>query len=448
MTLYEIIKALQSASGSNAKTAILEQNKGNELLKAYLKATYDPSLSYYQKAVPKYGKPSGRQVGFCHMDIDHAIWSFAQRNVTGEAAKRCMQKWVEDQYSVEDQELCRLLISRSVGAGVGDTMILRVWPDLYFIPSYQRCSLITPKIKKHFDSLDEIIVQKKSDGQFCYLVVPKDKEPWGCSRNGSRYPAWLVKRLLSGASERSGNVFIGELLVSIKRTGNHLNRQTGNGHYNSILKGADEEEFAGLDFFMETWDMLPVEDFEAGLCKWPYHERFEGMKNLVEWSHDNMYVTNTHFVKDLEQAYAINAGYLLEGFEGSVIKDGSSEWRNHTSQLNVKLKVVFEIDLLVTGMTEGTGKASGMMGSLTVESSCGGLKCDVGTGYSDSLRKRFWAENPVGTIITVKANDVMSNRASDVKSLFLPVYVDERLDKTVADSLERVMAQLAAAKGI
>lgn len=37
MTLYEIIKALQAASGSNAKTTILEQHKDNELLKDYLK---------------------------------------------------------------------------------------------------------------------------------------------------------------------------------------------------------------------------------------------------------------------------------------------------------------------------------------------------------------------------------------------------------------------------
>ena len=39
--LYTIVKALQNASGSNSKQAILESHKDNEVLKAYLKACYE-----------------------------------------------------------------------------------------------------------------------------------------------------------------------------------------------------------------------------------------------------------------------------------------------------------------------------------------------------------------------------------------------------------------------
>jgi len=37
-TLYEIIKSLQTTQGSNAKQAILDANKNNELLREYMKA--------------------------------------------------------------------------------------------------------------------------------------------------------------------------------------------------------------------------------------------------------------------------------------------------------------------------------------------------------------------------------------------------------------------------
>ena len=40
MTLYEIVKELQTASGSNAKTAILQANKDSELLKEKIGAFY------------------------------------------------------------------------------------------------------------------------------------------------------------------------------------------------------------------------------------------------------------------------------------------------------------------------------------------------------------------------------------------------------------------------
>lgn len=443
MTLYQIIKALQGAQGSNAKLAILQEHKDNELLKAYLKATYDPSISFYQKVAPA---PECVYDGTLReININGIVHMLSDRVVTGKEAIGWLRGEIEA-YDVESQELIKLMIARSIGASIGDTLILKTWPDLYFIPGYMRCSLFVPKIKKHFDSLDEIIIQKKADGTFCYVIDQHGNSPKAFSRNGSHYPTWLVKRLLLGASTPSNSVFVGELLVVDKDTGLVLDRQIGNGLCNSVLKGADESEFAEYDFLMEAWDILPVNDFKEGLCKIPYKDRFGCLKAELDWGHINIVPIETHFVKNMEQAYAINSKNLLAGFEGSVVKDGASHWKDHTSPFNVKLKIAFEAEYVVTGTFEGAGKYAGMLGGYNIETSDGLLKCSVGTGLTDAMRKNPPAQ--VGDIITVVANDVVSRKDSPFKSLFLPVYSDVRFDKTEADILERVMEQLASAKGL
>ena len=95
-----------------------------------------------------------------------------------------------------------------------------------------------------------------------------------------------------------------------------------------------------------------------------------------------------------------------------------------------------------------------MMGSLTVASSDGKIMSDIGTGFSDEQRKYFWNEwylsgidlNDHNIIVTVKANDIVTRKNSETSSLFLPVFVEERLDKSEADSYERCVEQLEAAK--
>jgi hypothetical protein len=308
---------------------------------------------------------------------------------------------------------------------------------------------MTPKIKKHFESLDEIIVQKKADGSFCYIVEPLEGPPKAFTRAGSHYPAWLVARLLNGVSERNkGYVFVGELLVYVG--GFLLDRQTGNGIYNSILKGAEEDSFDEYTFIMEAWDLLPEEDFKIGLCKIPYYDRLSKLQNTrVDYNCIEAIETTT--VKTLEEAYKTYSEHTSNGFEGAVIKDGMSPWKDHTSPLNVKLKIAFEAEYVITGTFEGQGKYVNMLGGFYIETSDGLMKSSVGTGFPDSLRKDYWKIPSDGwkeTICTVIANDVIGKRGSDIKSLFLPVFSELRLDKNQADSLGRVMEQLSAAKGL
>lgn len=439
--LYSIVKELQAAQGSNAKQDVLMKHKDNALFKAYMKAVYDPAINYFQKRIAKHVHEGAQKYDFTQDTLDGIMYHLAERNITGRQAER----WLGHLYAAatpESQTLIKYIIDRSVGAGVGDTMVLKTWPDLYFIPGYMRCSLMTPKIQKHFESLDEIIVQMKADGSFCYLKNDNGKAS-AFTRAGSHYPAWLAEKLLKGAP-KGAYVFVGELLVY--KDGKLLDRSTGNGIYNSILKGGEEQEYDEYKFLMEAWDLLPVVDFEAGLCEIMYKHRLDKLEQYV-FDTDNIDVINTDVVKSLDEAYKIYSQYTAEGYEGAVIKDGASVWKDHTSPYNVKLKIEFEVDLEVTAMLEGEGKAKGMLGAISVRSSDGLLRCDVGTGMSDIQRKKYWQEGIVGKIVTVKANDIVKNRANNTLSLFLPVLVEVRYDKQSADSTESCRNQLNAVKG-
>jgi hypothetical protein len=58
----------------------------------------------------------------------------------------------------------------------------------------------------------------------------------------------------------------------------------------------------------------------------------------------------------------------------------------------------------------------------------------VGTGFSDADRAGITADNSVGRIVSVKYNARITDKTSSVASLFLPVFVEFRNDKSVADS--------------
>jgi DNA ligase-1 len=431
MTLYEIIKALQSASGSNAKTAILEEHKDNELLKAYLKATYDPAISYY---ITKVNKSSANEGFSFHEDIiDTLIHYLAKRTVTGNNAKIWLEDYITT-FSMKAQELIELMLKRSIGAGVGDTMILKVFPDLYFIPPYQRCSLMDDKIRAKFDKLEEFAVQLKADGSFCYLVNDGDERL--ITRAGNIYPKEIC-HYIAGVTP-ANSVLIGEL--EVYKDGELLDRSTGNGLLNSYMKGTLPDN--DITISLNAWDILTIPEFKAGKSDIPYLERFNRLKEL--W----YYVIPTTIVDSLDQAYKIYSDYTSQGKEGAVIKTLDFKWKDGTSKDCIKLKIEFEVDLEVVAIHEGTGKAKGMMGSITLKSGDGGLITDCGSGFSDTDRMDWWlnSEERIGSIITVKANDIVSKRDSKIASLFLPIFVEERLDKKEADSYARCVYQLEAAK--
>lgn len=95
-----------------------------------------------------------------------------------------------------------------------------------------------------------------------------------------------------------------------------------------------------------------------------------------------------------------NIGDLLNtivdiGGEGLMINLGDREYVHKRTDNLLKFKPTYTIDMLVTGIIEGTGKYEGMVGALEATCKYGNniINCKIGTGLSDEQRLE-WAINP------------------------------------------------------
>jgi DNA ligase-1 len=437
---------LKSASGSNAKQAILTEHKDNELFKEFMRVTYDPAISYFISKCP-IRTHDFSEYAFSKGTIDALVFTLAGRDLTGGWAAKWLQNLVNSLNS-EGQELLKLLINRSVGAGIGDTMTLKTWPNLFFTVSYQRCSLLDAKAKERFSKMPLMMCQEKCDGSFLYLLKEQGKPAQAITRAGSMYPQEFTDKISEGIPE--GIVLIGELLAFTNPQYDGkmdvLDRQTGNGRLNSILKGGDMTD--DLVYKMFAWDCVSVQEFREGKSKMDYDYRLDNLHSIVASNTiPNVEFIHTEYVSTLEEAYKVYSSFTAIGKEGAVLKNPHSYWSNGTSKDMVKMKISFEIDLEVEEIVEGSGKYTSMMGAVKLKSRCGKLRTDVGTGFSDQQRKDIF-EFGLPKIVTIKANDIIGKRGSDTFSCFLPVFLEARLDKTVADTYDECVAQLNAAKGI
>jgi ATP-dependent DNA ligase len=440
MTLYQFTKLLQSTSSSKEKLAIMEANKDNEHFQNYLTAVTAPAINFFLTKLPTVDKVGERE--FSDNDIVLALRDISTRKVSGNAAKAYIKQGLET-LNAEGQELLSMLLLKDIKANVGETLVLKVWPDAFFVPSYMRCSLLDNKIEAAFSKEKEFFVQLKSDGQYVQFGKTPTGDCFAFTRNGTAWPKEYAEKLASTLPD--GVVLCGEAVIFENCA--LLSRKIGNGILNKLLKSGEIDD--KYDIYIQAWDYLTFQEWHEGSSDVHYVVRLGRLNKLVESVPTRPYsVIQTQVVSSMEEAKAFYALKLSEGAEGAVIKMFSLPYKDHTSPKQVKLKIQFTCDMKIVGIYEGEGKAKGMLGGFELESSCSKVKCRVGSGFTDADRKVLFNDGVVGKIVEVEANDVIDSEGKTTYSLFLPVFVELRTDKSEADSYERIMQQLNSAKGL
>jgi len=270
--------------------------------------------------------------------------------------------------------------------------------------------------------------QTKMDGMRALIVV-KDNEPIVYSRNG-KVMEGLGKHFEPMVAHNE-MVYDGELTV-LDDDDKPLDRKAGNGILHKAVVGTiSPEEIERVRITL--WDIVGTHDWEDGYCATPYHARLAELKSLPK--NGLFSIVETFDVNNMDEAQEIFQKMLAKGEEGIILKNNDHPWENKRSTQIVKMKEVLEMDLKVIGWAEGTGKYIGMMGALQCENKDGSIKVDVGTGYNDAQRTDLWIKRDklIGKIISIQYNAVIDRKDKDVKSLFLPVFVEYRLDKDESD---------------
>jgi hypothetical protein len=428
MNINALFNDLASNASRNYKLEKLREHAHHETLREVIRLALCPFTQFYQRKIPTY-KCDGTNANI--ESILPALYELSSRQVTGNAAIEYLRMLLTS-LNEDDAKVLERIIDKSLDCGVQVSTANDVWPGL--ITEYP-CMLCSPFEQKLVDKISfPAYAQMKMDGMRFNAIVRDGKCEFR-SRNGKEI--LLLGNLEQEFISLAGSVdcvFDGELLVMLEGDHQFADRQTGNGILNKANKGTISAKEAAM-VHATVWDLIPYVQFVDGYCATPYSKRYSTLEAIVSkqksegkkiWN-----VTST-IVQTLEEAQEIFQGYLAEGYEGIILKDGNGVWEDKRAKHQIKFKGELECDLKIVAIEEGTGKYAGMLGAIVCESSDGKIKVNVGSGFNDAHRKNLGKEI-LDKIVAIKYNSRIKNKLGE-ESLFLPIFVEIRDDKDIADS--------------
>ena len=444
MNVKQILDLVAADPSKNAKIAILTAHKDNKDLQEVIRLSYDPTVNFYLRKIPVYlSSPADNDTKPLSWALFH-LTSLSTRKVTGQAGIDFLKNILEV-ITEDDAEVIAKVIARDLRSGFSDSTANKVWKNLIPEFPYMRCSGLKGAKLDALSWKEGVYSQEKADGLFLNCNHTEDDEVQLLTRSGTVYPLDEFADLILDirATFPQGTQSHGELLV--KRNGEILPRQIGNGILNSIAKGGKFDN--GDEPVYMVWDQILLTSVVSkGTYTEPYNTRFANITKQISNS-NFIIIIPTEVVHSYEEALVHYRTMLAEGKEGTIIKDAGAIWRDGTSKQQIKLKLETVVDLIITGFNAGNGKNEGTVGSIICQSSDGMLEVSV-SGISDEDRINIWKnkDEVLGKIIAVKSNCIMPPSGNNSKySLFLPRMEEIREDKTIADSLQRVKDQFESA---
>lgn len=429
MSLNDFFNDLANNASRNYKIEKLEANKTNELLREVIRLTLDPFTLFYIKKIPS---PifTGKVIS-----LEEAIgrlYTLSSREKTGNDAIKFLAELLGS-VNTADSEVIRRIISKDLKCGVSTSTVNKVWTGLVNDYPVMLCSPFEQKIADKIKY--PAIAQEKSDGMRFNAVVDGDKCNF-YSRSGQ--PLELLGNLQEEFITLANGiscVFDGELLVI--EGDKILPRKEGNGILNKANKGTISPVEASK-VQARIWDVIPYMYFLDGEYSKPYSDRVAVLDKMLETNPvQKIEMIEWRLVHSLEEANTYFQEKLDAGFEGIILKDLRGIWENKRTKTQIKFKAEKDCDMKIVGLTEGTGKYEGMLGSIECESEDGLIKVSVGSGFNDKDRVDLFTNDIIGKVVSVQYNELIKNRQGEL-SLFLPIYIELRLDKTEADSSTKI----------
>jgi ATP-dependent DNA ligase len=433
MSVLSILNSLAAVSSRNEKLAILRTNKDNLLLKEFFRLALDPLITFGIKKIPVYTpnrNPLGDDSAQLDWGMDQFEKQFATRAITGNDAISHLT-YVLENVTEDNAEVLIRILGKDPKCGVAEATVNSVWKGLIFDFPVMKA---TPHDEKTIQNISfPAYSQLKLDGARAQIVINNGTvtvySSSGRPIETHGYFDWF-------ANVTDNLVFDGELLVT-EDTGKFMERKKGNGIVNRAVKGTIPAAQAKQLHFV-AFDIVPLADWKAGIWRKVYEYRFQALVQYSEKFRHNASVVETKMVNSEREALNHFKKLYKDGNEGTILKDKESFWENKRSKYQLKMKGILTCDLRVVGVEEGTGKNKGKIGALVCQSSDSELEVNVGTGLTDQDRAEKFSFF-IDKIVEVQYNERIVNKTDGAKwSLFLPRFVQVRIDKNEADSLNLI----------
>ncbi len=413
--VIKIFKELQESSGKRLQE-ILEENKGNELLKKVLWFVYNPYIVTGLSS-KKINKIVNKQIKYAPAKTIEEVFEYLQEHNTGTD--------IDIAYVLEfiqgkpDQEMYEQIFTKELKLGITSKTINKVFPNL--IPEFN-----VMLAEKYWDRMEElektnpdIIITQKYDGVHCVAIHDKSGVKL-FSRQGK--PIEGLHDLEEQLLWLPFGCYDGELLLNKDNIpSKDLYRETV-----TVVNSKDQDK---KDIVFNIFDTCEIKEFENGYCSAPCIERKKVIQELEEqmkpdWWKSVPILYYGKYDKDIVQQ-ELNKQIALE-HEGVMVNIANAPYEGKRTKNVLKVKAMQDCDLKIIGFEEGTGKNKGTLGAVIVDYK--GFKVRVGSGFTDQDREYFWANQNelLGRVITVQYFEETTNKKDNSLSLRFPVYLELR----------------------
>ena len=153
-----------------------------------------------------------------------------------------------------------------------------------------------------------------------------------------------------------------------------------------MQKKYTEWELVQNNAVFDVWDIVDVNEWKAGLGTKSAKDRFEELKSLIPGM-TSFNLISCKYINSWSEAIAFYDNLVEFGYEGAVLKNMNSIWKNTTSTEIIKLKPVYVAEFKVKGWYKGdeNNYFQDGIGGLIVESS-DGYEFKVGGGFKREER--------------------------------------------------------------
>ena len=441
---FEALASIAENPSLNSKQAILAMNYSNSVLRTLLKLAYDPFQQFYIKKLPKMTVTHNQltyEVNYSNflqllVDLSH-------RRITGNAALSAVEQFFQGCDEVEQLWYSRVL-TKDLKIGLADKGINKAFPKL--IPTYE--VQLADKINPEDLNLDTVkamkilpqfmVIQYKIDGYRLNIHRPDENTVILLTRNGKIVSGY--KELEQSALKLpvgyvyDGEVVAPELFEWIQQNAQNGLTSANRDLFSAVMSHAFSKEDNKRGVF-NIFDMVSLDEWRVRVSNLPYSDRLKLMDKLVKPLNlrDIMLVPTSRVYSksnpaDLREIVDTFHNFVNIGWEGLMIKDTEAPYQWKRTKALLKMKLMDTIDLVVTGIYQGTGKYQYSLGGVYCDYK--GNKLGVGSGFTDEQRHLFWKfpNDIIGKTIEVAYQSISHNKEGK-ESVSFPVFKGVRMDK-------------------
>ena len=434
------IRDLESSDSRLHKESVIEKalmasKLGSANAQCFLFNCYQAYNPYYVFGVKKVPETKGLEG---KSNPWPKFWAMLEglrlRTLTGHNAKTAIEFMSEQFDSVEWNNLARRVIIKDLRCGISEKTLNKVLGNTEWKIPVFTCQLATDSEKHVAKMTGHKRLEQKLDGVRVLAVVTKTTVNL-YSRNGKPFDNFphIVESL-----EDIKNKFA--RLLQAWPHGFILDGEIIGESFQALMKQAQRKSDVQTDgMTYSVFDWLPLVDFERGFSNAQQQKRLdvlEGYREVFESTDCVRLMDGINVDLDTAEGHDVMHRYATDavdaGFEGIMIKDLGAPYECRRSTFWMKLKPVYDYDLKVIAVEEGTGRNVGKLGALVCEGTDDDrlIRCNVGTGLTDAQRDDYWTNRSViiGQTAVVLADAVTQNQDGSY-SLRFPRFKTFRDDK-------------------